>query len=92
MPARRTLGLEGLVVCHMRHDSMLGFVAISRRVSPGGPTGYAWDRPIQWAGYLVDTKDIQIALHEWPPGTNAPFYSDYTTLNGPVPGGSYAGA
>ena len=42
--ARSTLGLGGWVVCHARPDAMLGLVVVSRRVSPGRLTKYAWDR------------------------------------------------
>ena len=41
-------------------DAMLGLVVVSRRVSPGRLTKYAWDRLIQWARYLVNTKDIHL--------------------------------
>ena len=45
--ARSILGLGGWIVCHARPDAMLGFVAVSRRVSSGRLTQYAWDRLVQ---------------------------------------------
>ena len=39
--ARSILGLGGWVVCHARLDAMLGFVAVSGRVSSGRLTQYA---------------------------------------------------
>ena len=66
--ARRILGLGGWSFCHARPGSMLGFVAISRRVSPGRLTECTWDRPIQGARYLVNTKDIQLTMRRSPPG------------------------
>ena len=71
---------------------MLGFVAISRRVSPGRLTECAWGRLVQWARYLVNTKDIQFTIRQCPPGAGAAFFSDSTSLNSPVPGNSYGGA
>ena len=90
--ARSILGLGGWVVCHARPNAMSGFVAVSRRVSPGKLTEYAWDRPIQWARYLINTKDLQLARRKCPTGTNTAFFSDSPSLNGPVPGSSYGGA
>ena len=71
---------------------MLDFVAISRRVSPGRLTEYAWGRPIQWARHLVKTKDLQLAMRKCPLRTGAAFFSGPSSLNGPVPGSSYGGA
>ena len=90
--ARSILGLGGWVVCHARPGAVLGFVAISLRVSPGRLTEYAWDRPVQWARYLVNTQEIQFAMRRCPPEMGASFFSDSSSLNGPVPGSSYAGA
>mmetsp|Transcript_4066 Transcript_4066/g.9678 ORF Transcript_4066/g.9678 Transcript_4066/m.9678 type:complete len:95 (-) Transcript_4066:152-436(-) len=86
--ARSTLGLGSLVVYHARPEAMLGFVTISRRVSPGRLTEYAWDRLIQWARYLANTKDTQLAVCRCPPESYAAFFSDPSSLNGPVPGSS----
>ena len=88
--ARRILGLGGWSFCHARPSSMLGFVAISRRVSPGRLTEYAWGRLIQWARYLV--KNTQLAMRRCPPESGASFVSGSPSLNGPVPGSSNAGA
>ena len=71
---------------------MLGFVAVSRRVSPGRLTECAWDRLIQWARYLVNTKDLQLKMRKCPAGTNAAFFSDSSSLNGTAPGSSFGGA
>ena len=90
--ARSILGLGGWVVCHARPGAMMDFVAISRRVSPGRLTEYAWDRLIQWARYLVNTKGPQLTMRKCLSRTNAGFFSDSSSLNGPVPGSSYDGA
>ena len=37
------------------------------------------------------TKDIQLTMRRCPPETGASFFSDPSSLNGPVPGSSYAG-
>ena len=47
---RSTLGLGGWVVGHARPDVLLGYAALTRRVSPGRLTQNAWDR--QWAIYF----------------------------------------
>ena len=65
--ARRTLGLGGWGLCHARPEATLGFVASSRRVSPGSLTEYAWDRLIQWARYLVNTKGVKHTMRRYPP-------------------------
>jgi len=90
--ARSILGLGGWIVCHARPDGMLGFVAISRRVGPGRLTKYAWSRLVQWARYLVGTKGLLLTMRRCPAGTDAAFFSDSSSLNGPVPGTSYGGA
>ena len=90
--ARRTPGLGDPGSSHVRPDAMPVPVAISRRVSPGRLTEYAWDRPIQWARYLVNTKDIRLTMRQCPPESDAAFFSNSSSLNGPVPGSSYAGA
>ena len=71
---------------------MVGFVSISRRVSPGRLSEYAWEKPIQWTRYLVKTKDIQLSMRRCPPESGASFFSESTSLNGPIPRSSYAGA
>ena len=71
---------------------MLWFVAISRRVSPGRLTEYAWDRFIRWGRCLVNTKGIQHTTRRCPPESVAAVFSYSSSLNGPVPGSSYAGA
>ena len=45
-----TLGFGGWILCHACPDAILGFVAISRHVSPGRLTEYALGRPIQCSG------------------------------------------
>ena len=90
--ARSTLGLGGWIVCHARPGGMLGFVAISRKVGPGRLTKYAWNRLVQWARYLVGTKGLLLTMRRCPAGTDAAFFSDSSSLNGPVPGSSYGGA
>ena len=67
-------------------------VAIARRVSPGWFTEYAWDRLVQWNGYLAKTRDVHLAMRKADAGTGAACFSDSPALNGPVPGRSYAGA
>ena len=79
-------------MCHARPGAVLGFVATLRRVSPGRLTEYAWDRPIQWARYLVSTKEIHLTMRQCPPEADATFFSDSSSLTGPVPGSSYGGA
>ena len=71
---------------------MRAFVAISRRVSPGRFTEYAWGRLIQWETYLVKTRDAHLAMREAAVGTDAACFPDSSALNGPIPGSSYAGA
>ena len=90
--AHSSLGLRGRVVCQARPGAVLGFVAISRRVSPGRLTEYAWDTLIQWAMYRANNKNIQLATRQCPPRTGAAFFSDFYSLNGPVLGISYDGA
>mmetsp|Transcript_4068 Transcript_4068/g.9683 ORF Transcript_4068/g.9683 Transcript_4068/m.9683 type:complete len:381 (-) Transcript_4068:53-1195(-) len=90
--ARSILGLGGWIFCHARPGAMLGFVAIPRRVSPGRLTEYAWGRLIQWARYLVNTKELQLTMRRCPPESDAAFLSDSSSLNGPVPGSSCGGA
>ena len=45
-----------------------------------------------WARYLVNTKDLQHTMRKCPARTNAAFFSDSSSLNGPVPGSSNGGA
>ena len=90
--ARSILGLGGWVVCHAHPDAMLGFVAVSRRVSSGRLTQYAWDRLVPWARYLVNTKELLLTLRKCPAMADAAFISDSSLLNGPAPGSSYGGA
>ena len=79
-------------LCHEHLGAMMGYVAISRRLSPGQLTEYAWDKLIQWARFLVNTKDLQLTMRKCPSRTNATFFTGSTSLNGPVPGSSYDGA
>ena len=72
--------------------AMLGFVAASRRVSSGRLTQYAWGRLVQWARYLVNTKELVITMRKCPAKADAAFFSDSSLLNGPAPGSSYGGA
>ena len=90
--ARSILELGGWNVYHARTDAVLGFVAISRRVSPGRLTEYARGRLIQWAKHLINTKEILLRKRQCPPRAGAAFFSDPPSLNGPVPGNSYGGA
>ena len=53
--ARNFLGLGGWVVGHARPGGLLGYVALTRRITPGQLTQYEWDRVVQWATYLVKT-------------------------------------
>ena len=46
-----TLGLGGKIVGHARPGVLLGYAALTRRVSPGRLTQNAWDR--QWAIYFA---------------------------------------
>ena len=43
------LRLGGQAACRTRPGAMLGFAALSRRLSPGRPTDFVWERLIQWA-------------------------------------------
>ena len=84
--ARKILGLGGWIVCHARHNAMLGFVAISRCLSPGRLAKCAWGKLIQRERCLVNTKDTQLKMRQCPPRAGAAFFSDFYTLNDPVPG------
>ena len=89
--ARSILGLGGWVVCHARPNAMPGFVAVSRRVSSGRLTQYAWGRLVQWTRYLVNTKELLLTMRKCPAETGAAFFSDSSLLNGLAPGSSYGG-
>ena len=86
--ARSVLGLGGWVVFHARPDAMLGFATISPFVSPGRQTDYAWQMLIRWERY----QDLQLTMRKCPLRAGAGFFSDSSSLNGPVPGSSYDGA
>ena len=57
---------------------------------------YAWGRLVQWAIYLIKTKDLEfeflLTMRKCPAKAVAAFFSDLSLLNGPAPGSSYGGA
>ena len=71
---------------------MLGYAALTRRTTPRRLAQYARARIVQWAIYLVKTKNPKLTIRRAPPGAQAAFFSDTSTLNGPSPGSSYGGA
>ena len=72
--------------------AMMGFLAISRRVSPGRLTGCAWERLIQLRSYLANAKELQLTIRKCPLRTGAALFSDASSLDVPFPGSNYGGA
>ena len=85
--ARSIVGLGGWIVCHVRPDAFLAFVAVSQNLASNF-TRHAWERILQWAHYLVDTRDLKLILRRT--GCAPVQYVDSSALNGPR-GGSFGG-
>ena len=56
--ARSNLGLGGWILSHAPPRRRAGLRRDLAARELGRLTEYAWDRPIQWARYLVNTKDL----------------------------------